>query len=36
MKRGDFFIAKFPHANGATAKSRPVLNIQGDFYEIAL
>ncbi len=32
MNRGDIVLARFPHAVGTPAKSRPVLVVQSDYY----
>jgi mRNA interferase MazF len=32
LKRGDFGMARFPHAGGTRGKKRPVVIVQGDAY----
>jgi mRNA interferase MazF len=32
MNRGDIVLARFPHTAGTPAKNRPVLVVQGDYY----
>ena len=32
MKRGDVILCRFPHASTATAKIRPALVVQSDYY----
>jgi mRNA interferase MazF len=32
LKRGEIFLARFPHASGGRGKKRPVLVVQSDTY----